>query len=79
MRKNRREILQWESQWSLRVGLATFAGVILLVVSAFVIAGVSGEGDAELLRKAHEHASSVTLASILEADGMGGLCIAHAR
>jgi hypothetical protein len=69
VRKNRREILQWESQWSLRVGLATFAGVILLVVSAFVIAGVSGEGDAELLRKAHEHASSVTLASILEAGG----------
>ncbi len=69
MRKNRREILQWESQWSLRVGLATFAGVILLIASAFVIAGISGEGDAELLRKAHEHTSSVTLASILEAGG----------
>lgn len=51
------------------VGAATFLGVVLLIASAFVIGGVSGEGDAELLRSAHEHSSDVTLSAILQAVG----------
>ena len=50
-------------------GLATLAGVALVIASAFAIGAVSGDGDAELLRSAHEHSSSVTLASILQAVG----------
>ncbi len=50
-------------------GLATFAGVALVIASAFAIGGVSGDGDAELLRSAHDHSSSVILASILQAAG----------
>src|SRR5262249_52653188 len=42
---------------------------ILLIVAAVVISSVSGSGEAELLTKAHEHSSDVTLSSILEAIG----------
>lgn len=69
MAKTRAEILEWESRWFLPVGAATFVGVILLIASAFVIGGVGGDGDAELLRSAHEHSSDVTLSAILQAVG----------
>ncbi|MEX2105428.1 MAG: hypothetical protein WD810_00870 [Solirubrobacterales bacterium] len=69
MGKTREQVLEWESRWSLPVGLATFAGVAVLVASAFVIGSISGGGDAEILRSAHEHSSSVTLSSALEAIG----------
>ena len=59
------EILEWEARWSLPAGLATFVGVALVIASAFVIGSVSGDGEAELLRSAHEHSSAVTLSSIL--------------
>jgi hypothetical protein len=61
--------LEWERRWSAPAGLATLAGVALVIASAFAIGSVSGDGDAELLRSAHEHSSSVTLASILQAVG----------
>jgi hypothetical protein len=67
--RNKREILEWEGRWSVPAGLATFAGVALVIASAFAIGSVSGEGDAELLRSAHDHSSSVILASILQAGG----------
>ncbi|HEX4668662.1 MAG TPA: hypothetical protein VH275_01635 [Solirubrobacterales bacterium] len=63
------EIMEWEGRWLVPAGLATFAGVALVIASVFVIGGVSGEGDAELLRSVHEHSSSVTLSSILQAVG----------
>lgn len=69
MGKTRAQIRAWESRWALPTALATFGGVALLVVSAIVIGKVGGDGDAELLRSAHEHGSSVTLASVLEALG----------
>lgn len=69
MAKTRAEILAWESRWFLPVAAATFVGVVLLIVSAFVIGGVSGEGDAELLRSAHEHSSDVTISAVLQAVG----------
>jgi hypothetical protein len=68
-RWNRGQILKWEAKWFLPTGLATFAVVVLLIVAAVVISSVSGSGEAELLTKAHEHSSDVTLSSILEAIG----------
>lgn len=69
MTKTRAEILEWESRWFLPVGAATFVGVVLLIVSAFVIGSVGGDGDAELLRSAHEHSSDVTISAVLQALG----------
>jgi hypothetical protein len=68
---NRRKqgVLAWESRWSLPTGLLTFAAVVILIVSAIVIAGVNGTGEAELLVSAKEHTSSVTISSVLEAIG----------
>ncbi|HEX3361454.1 MAG TPA: hypothetical protein VHS74_10725, partial [Solirubrobacterales bacterium] len=69
MNRRKQDVLAWESRWSLPTGLLTFAAVIILIVSAIVIAGVNGSGEAELLVSAKEHASSVTISSILEAIG----------
>jgi hypothetical protein len=68
-RWTRSQILAWEGKWFVPTGLATFACIILVIVAAVVISGVSGEGEAELLRKAGEHSSDVTLSSVLEALG----------
>jgi hypothetical protein len=67
--RSKDEILEWEGRWLLPAGLATLAGVALVIASAFVIGDVSGDGDAEVLRSAYENSSSVTLASILQATG----------
>lgn len=67
--RNKAEVLEWERRWAVPAGLATLAGVALVIASAFAIGNVSGDGDAELLRSAHEHSSSVTLAAILQAVG----------
>jgi hypothetical protein len=67
--RNKGEILEWEGRWLVPAGLATIAGVALVIASAFAIGGVSGDGDAALLRSAHDHSSSVILASILQAAG----------
>jgi hypothetical protein len=67
--RDRRRILEWEAKWDTPTGLVTFAAVIILIVSAIVIASVNGSGNAELLESAYEHASSVTVSSILESIG----------
>ena len=67
--RGKSEILEWEGRWSVPAGLATFAGVLLVIASAFAIGSVSGDGEAALLRSAHEHSSSVTLAALLQAAG----------
>ena len=69
MGKTRQQILQWEGKWSVPTGLATFAAVIVLVASAIIVGSVTGDGDAEILQKAHEHSSDITLSAILEAIG----------
>lgn len=61
--------MEWEERWSVPAGLATFAGVALVIASVFAIRGVSGDGDAALLRSAYEHSSAVTFSSILQAAG----------
>jgi hypothetical protein len=67
--RDKAEILEWERRWAVPAGVATLVGIALVVASAFAIGDVSGDGDAELLRSAHEHSSSVTLAAILQAVG----------
>jgi hypothetical protein len=67
--RNKAEILKWEGRWFLPAGLATLAGIALVVGSAFAIGDVNGDGNAELLRSAYEHSSSVTLAALLQAAG----------
>jgi hypothetical protein len=69
LNRRKRDVLAWESRWSVPTGLATFVAVVILIVSAIVIAGVNGSGEAELLVSAKEHASSVTISSVLEAIG----------
>ena len=67
--RDRRRILEWEAKWDLPAGLVTFAAVVILIVSAIVIASVNGSGNAELLESAYANKSSVTLSSVLEAIG----------
>ncbi|HVW48507.1 MAG TPA: hypothetical protein VHA76_15730 [Solirubrobacterales bacterium] len=69
MNRRKQDVLTWESRWSVPTGLLTFAAVVILIVSAIVIAGVNGTGEAELLNSAKESASSVTISSLLEAIG----------
>lgn len=75
MRWTRSQELEWESRWFVPAGIVTLLAVAVLVGSAVVIGAVNGDGEAELLRSAHEHASSVTLASILEAIGFTMLVV----
>lgn len=69
MNRRKQDVLAWESRWSMPTGLLTFLAVLILIVSAIVIAGVNGSREAELLISAHENSSSVTISSILEAIG----------
>jgi hypothetical protein len=69
LKRRKQDVLAWESRWSLPTGLLTFVAVVILIVSAIVIANVNGSGEAELLVSAHEHSSSVTISSVLEAIG----------
>ena len=67
--------MEWEGRWAVPAGLATFAGVVLVIASAFTIGSVSGDGEADLLRSAYENSSSVTLSSILQAAGFAFLVL----
>ena len=69
--RDRAEALAWEGRWSRPVGLATLAAVVLVVVSAVVVSPIGGSGEAALLRSAHEHASDLTLSTVLQAIGIG--------
>ena len=69
MNRRKEDVLAWESRWSLRTGLLTFAAVVIVIASSVMIAGVGGTGEAEVLRSLYEEASTVTLSSVLEAIG----------
>jgi hypothetical protein len=69
LNRRKQDVLAWESRWSLPTGLLTFVAVVILIVSAIVIAGVNGSHEFQLLESAKEHASSVTISSVLEAIG----------
>ncbi|HVD86989.1 MAG TPA: hypothetical protein VNB59_06235 [Solirubrobacterales bacterium] len=69
MGDRRAEIKRWEARWFVRVAIATFLAVALLIAAAVVISGVGGSGDAALLHSAKEHSGEVTLSAVLEALG----------
>jgi hypothetical protein len=61
--------LEWEQRWSLRAGAATLVAIALLIVGTVIGAKVSGSGEAEILRSAHEHGTNLILGSTLQAIG----------
>jgi len=71
MQPDRAEQLAWEQRWALPVGLATLAGIVLVIVSAIVVSSIGGDGEAELLRSAHAHVSDLAVSSIAQGVGIG--------
>ena len=53
----------------MRAGLLTFGAVIAVIVALILLSSVHGENSAELLESAHEHSSSLILASVIQAIG----------
>lgn len=53
----------------MRAGLVTFGAVIAVIVALILLSSVHGGNSAELLESAHEHSSSVILASVVQALG----------
>ena len=66
---SREEVLASERRWAMPVALATLGGVCLLIGAVIALGPVGGDGDAEILRAAHENSSSVTLSGILQSLG----------
>ncbi|HEX5988859.1 MAG TPA: hypothetical protein VFY75_01430 [Solirubrobacterales bacterium] len=62
----REAALEWESRWAVPVALATFAAVVLIIVSLFV-SNVSGDGDAEVLRSVDANSGSALLSGLMRA------------
>jgi hypothetical protein len=60
-------VLTRERRWAKPAGIAALIAVAIFLVSGFIGAGTSGEGDAELLRSLHEHSSNVALVGAMEA------------
>lgn len=52
-----------EQRWAIPVGIASIVAVVLLIAARPL--NVSGDGDADFLREAHEHAGSVLLSGLL--------------
>jgi hypothetical protein len=69
LNRRKQDILAWESRWSVRAGLLTFGAVVAVIVALILLSDVHGEHSAELLTSAHEHSSSVILASVVQAIG----------
>jgi hypothetical protein len=64
---SRRELLAWEERWATPVAVAALLTVVAFVVSGAIGDSVSGDGEAALLRSAHEHSSDVTLSGAVDA------------
>jgi hypothetical protein len=62
----REAALEWESRWAVPVALATFAAVVLMIASIF-LSGVSGSGEAEVLRSIDANSGSVLLSGLMRA------------
>lgn len=63
----RNQVLAWERRWATPVAFAALLAVAAFVLSVISGSSVSGEGEAALLRSAHEHSSDVTLAGVIDA------------
>lgn len=58
------EIQAWESRWAVPVGIASIVGVVLLVAARPL--NVSGDGQADFLREANDHAGTVFLSGLMQ-------------
>jgi hypothetical protein len=56
-----------ERRWATPVAIAALLSVALFVASVIVGSGVSGEGEAELLRSVQQHGSDLTLSGAFDA------------
>jgi hypothetical protein len=63
------QVVSREERWRVPTVLATFGAVALLIASVVVGASLGGGGEADSLRSLDDHASTVTLVSILQAFG----------
>jgi hypothetical protein len=66
---SKEQLLERERRWALPTATATMAAIAMLVASTIVLAGVSGDGEAEFLRSADSERSSLITSSVLSAIG----------
>jgi amino acid transporter len=69
LNSRKKDVLAWESRWTVPAGLLTFGAVIAVILALILLSSVHGENSAELLESAHEHSSSVIIASVIQAIG----------
>jgi hypothetical protein len=66
---HRGQIITWEERWRTPTVFATFGAVALLLASVIIGSSLGGGGEADSLRDLHDHASTVTLVSVIQALG----------
>jgi amino acid transporter len=66
---HRSQVIAREERWRTPTVLATFGAVALLLASVAIGSSFGGGGEADSLRDLHDHASTVTLVSVIQALG----------
>jgi len=66
---HRSQVVAGEERWRMPTVLATFGAVALLLASVIIGSSLGGGGEADSLRDLHDHASTVTLVSVIQALG----------
>lgn len=64
MSDSKAEVRAREKRWAVPVGIASIVAVILLIAARPL--NVSGDGDADFLREAHDHAGSVLVSGLIQ-------------
>lgn len=64
MGNSKAEVRAREQRWAVPVGIASIAAIVLLVAARPL--NVSGDGSADFLREAHDHAGSVLLSGLIQ-------------
>jgi hypothetical protein len=62
----RRQVREREARWRIPVAIASFLGVLLLVATN-PVSGVSGDGEAAILRSIDAHSGSVLISGLIQA------------
>lgn len=75
MPDRKQETLDWEARRAVPVAIATLLAVMLMVAAGFVASVTHGDGDAAVLRSAHEHSGAVTLSGVLQGLGFALLAV----
>ncbi len=64
MQDSKAEVGAREKRWAVPVGVASILAVVLLIVARPL--NVSGDGSADFLREAHDHAGNVVLSGAVQ-------------